>query len=148
MFLQITGLVSWQLYNVAAGAPIERLRDVFLNTAINLYSMSGPMPPTKTVSLERDPTFGTPVHAIPEGFTSWDKVVVDEGNITLQELVDHLEERLGIEIQIITCGPKMMFAPLMFAAHRQRANQTCVQCLPLPVRAVDLWARDGHILQL
>ena len=75
---------------------------------------------------EVDPTFGGPVKAIPEGFTSWDKVVVDEGDVTLQELVDHLEETLGIEIQIISCGPKMMFAPLMFAAHRARAEQSYV----------------------
>ena len=47
---QITGLVCAQLYGVVAGLPVEKLRDVFLNTAINLYSMSEPMPPSKTVS--------------------------------------------------------------------------------------------------
>ena len=67
------------------------------------------------------------MHAIPEGFTSWDKVIVDEGNVTLQQLVDHVEEEMGIEIQIVSCGPKMMFAPLMFAAHRARADKRCVR---------------------
>lgn len=113
---------------MVAGAPLEKLRDTFLNTGINFYSMSEPMPPTKTVSMEHDPTFGTPVHAIPEGFTSWDKVIVDEGNVTLSQIVDHLEESMGIEVQIVSCGPKMMFAPMMFAAHRARADKPCVQC--------------------
>ena len=53
MRVQITGLVCCELYKVVAGAPIEKLRDTFINTGINMYSMTEPRPPAKTKSCVR-----------------------------------------------------------------------------------------------
>ena len=40
---------------------------------------------------EFDPITRGPVVAMPEGFTSWDRTIIREGNLTCQQLVDYME---------------------------------------------------------
>lgn len=110
-----------ELYKVVADKPLEALRDGFVNLAINMVSVVEPKPPKKTVSVVRalssfvvvfaglqclmprlclrwllylqkfDPTFRGPLRAIPEGFTSWDKIVIQCADKTVQEVIDDIQ---------------------------------------------------------
>lgn len=44
------------------------------------------------------------VKAIPEGYTIYDKTLVNKGSLTFQELFDHLEQTYGIEVTLVSCG--------------------------------------------
>ena len=86
----ITGLVGLELYKVVQGAsvPIERYRNSFVNLALPSFVQSEPMPCTKNKS---DPAKGLKYY--PEGWTLWDNFVIDEGDITFQQLLDLFKGR-------------------------------------------------------
>lgn len=44
------------------------------------------------------------VKAIPEGYTIYDKTLVDQGSLTFQQLFDVLKERIGADISLVSCG--------------------------------------------
>jgi len=45
-----------------------------------------------------------PVTMLPEGFTNYDKVVINEGSLTFQQLFDWLKANHGVDINMVTCG--------------------------------------------
>ena len=44
------------------------------------------------------------VKAIPEGYTIYDKTHVNEGSLTFQQLFDHLDQKYGVEVTLVSCG--------------------------------------------
>ncbi len=66
--------------------PIERFRNSFVNLALPSFVQAEPMPCPKHKS---DPAKGLKYY--PEGWTLWDKFLIDEGDITFQQLLDTFE---------------------------------------------------------
>jgi len=81
--------------------------------------MSEPLPPMKTTSKEHDPVIMGPVRARPEGFTSWDKIEVNRGDLTLKEFVDYLMNEVNIEVMIMSAGNACLYNAYL-PAHRKR----------------------------
>ena len=78
----ITGLVTAEIYKFVQGFNnLEQFRNSFINLALPLFILSEPYPVNKTHSKDFDPVCRGPVKAIPEGFTIYDKIVV-EGPMT------------------------------------------------------------------
>ena len=44
------------------------------------------------------------VKAIPEGYTIYDKTVVDKGSMTMKQLFDYMSENVGIEVTLVSSG--------------------------------------------
>jgi ubiquitin-activating enzyme E1 len=76
--------------------------------ALPLFVFSEPQPPNKTKSKEYDPIMAGPVKAIPEGFTIYDKIIVD-GPITLQKFIDQMKERFNIEVTLVSAGKMSIY---------------------------------------
>lgn len=93
----VTGLVGCELLKVAtlSSRKVEDFKNAFVTLALPLWVMSEPLPPLQTRSKEYDPIIMGPVRAKPEGFTSWTKIEVNKGDITLREFVDYLQDRSG-----------------------------------------------------
>lgn len=102
----ITGVVTAEIYKVVQGyCELEDLKNSFINLGINAYQFSEPMPVSKITSKEYDPIVMGPVKTIPEeGYTIFDKVTVDEGSLTVQQFMTHLEGKYGTEVQLIAAG--------------------------------------------
>ena len=88
---------------------VDPYKNTFLNLALPTVLLAEPMPPTQNKSRDDDPIVGGPVKCVPEGFSSWDKVVVDKGDVTLQDLVDHVEEEYNCSIQILSAGNACLY---------------------------------------
>lgn len=74
----ITGCVSAEIYKFVQGlTDIEVFKNGFINLALPLFVFSEPTPVNKTKSKDYDPIVAGPIKAIPEGYTIYDKVVVD-----------------------------------------------------------------------
>lgn len=41
---------------------------------------------------------------IPEGYTIYDKTVVDEGSLTLSQLFEYMQKKYNIEITLVSAG--------------------------------------------
>jgi ubiquitin-activating enzyme E1 len=101
----ITGAVSVEIYKFAQGiTDIERFKNSFINLSLPLFVFSEPDAIKKITSKEFDPIMCGPVKAIPEGYTIYDKIVVDEGSITFQRLFDIMKADKDLDISMVACG--------------------------------------------
>merc|ERR1712130_972338 len=62
------------------------------------------MPVNKIKSKDYDPISMSAVKSIPEGYTIYDKTVVNNGSMTFQQLFDHMEKNYNVEITLVSCG--------------------------------------------
>jgi len=115
----VTGFVMLELCKLLNKKPFEDYRNTFVNLALPLMQMAEPMPPAKVKSRTEkrvpDPINNpdyveeTETIAIPEGFTVWDKLIVEEGDLTLQEFIDHFEEKYKVELFTVVINGKIIY---------------------------------------
>eukprot|EP00008_Paramoeba_atlantica_P008298 CAMPEP_0201480162 /NCGR_PEP_ID=MMETSP0151_2-20130828/4697_1 /ASSEMBLY_ACC=CAM_ASM_000257 /TAXON_ID=200890 /ORGANISM="Paramoeba atlantica, Strain 621/1 / CCAP 1560/9" /LENGTH=1086 /DNA_ID=CAMNT_0047861931 /DNA_START=42 /DNA_END=3302 /DNA_ORIENTATION=- len=84
----ITGLVEIEFCKLLLGHPKDQMLAANCNLAlpytVNFFEPDDPIK-KKT---EYDVTLESDVKPVPEGFTVWDKVVIEQGNLTIREFLD------------------------------------------------------------
>jgi ubiquitin-activating enzyme E1 len=79
----ITGAVCNEIYKFVQGhTDIEKFKNGFVNLALPLFLFTEPDPVKLNVSKEYDPIMCGPIKCMPENFTCYDKVTVDQGSLT------------------------------------------------------------------
>ena len=79
----ITGAVSAEIYKFVQGnTTLENMKNSFINLALPLFVFSEPTPVDKIKSKDYDPVAMCKLKSIPEGYTIYDKTIVDMGSIT------------------------------------------------------------------
>uniref|UniRef100_A0A7S2B3Z9 Ubiquitin-activating enzyme E1 C-terminal domain-containing protein n=1 Tax=Octactis speculum TaxID=3111310 RepID=A0A7S2B3Z9_9STRA len=101
----VTGLVCIELYKVVQKKPLEAFKNSFVNLAIPLFALSEPIPPAKT--LAKITKEGRPFEW---HFSAWDSFDVRLGNLTLKELVDHLQDDYGLEVTMLSHGVSILWS--------------------------------------
>ena len=95
----ITGAVTAEIYKFAQGyTAIEDVKNSFINLALPLFVFSEPTEVGKIKSKDYDPISMCAVKSIPEGYTCYDKTIVNEGSLTVKGLFEYLEKTYNIEI--------------------------------------------------
>ena len=101
----ITGAVTAEIYKFVQGyTKIEDVKNGFINLALPMFLFSEPTEVNKIKGKEYDPISMCATKTVPDDFTIYDKIVIDQGSLTLQELFDHLKEKYSVEISIVTTG--------------------------------------------
>ena len=125
----VVGLVTAELIKILTHEkhPIELFRNSFVNLALPVWILSEPLPPIKTTSKDMDPITGGPLRAKPEGFTPWEKIIVDLATpgTTIQEFIDYLTQHHDVETVIISAGNACLFNSYL-PTHKQRASRSLV----------------------
>lgn len=85
------------------------MKNSFINLALPLWVFSEPTEVGKIKSKDYDPISMSAVKAIPEGYTIYDKTIVDKGSLTLQQLIDHMGEAVGVETTLVSAGRFSMY---------------------------------------
>lgn len=86
----ITGAVTTEIYKFVQGFDkLDQFKNGFINLAVNIFAFTEPDEVKRNKSKEYDPVMCGPIKAIPEGFTIYDKVVVNKGPMTFQQFIDH-----------------------------------------------------------
>jgi ubiquitin-activating enzyme E1 len=89
----ITGCIGAEMYKVVQGFnEIESYKNAFINLALPEFIITEPQPVLKHKSKDFDVMMGCAIKAIPEGFTNFDKIIV-EGSMTLGDMLKHLGDK-------------------------------------------------------
>ena len=89
-----------------------------------LFLFSEPTEVNKIKSKDYDPISMCQTRSIPDPYTIYDKTVVDEGSITIQEMFDYLEKKIGIEVTLVTAGQFALYnAYLPGTKHKDRLSR-------------------------
>lgn len=106
----ITGQVTSEIYKVVQGyTKLEDMRNSFINLALPLFALSEPMPVNKIKDKDYDPIAMAAVKSIPQEYTIYDKITIDEGSMTIQQLFDYLDTKFGIEVYLLACGDYSLY---------------------------------------
>lgn len=120
----ITGLVSFEALKVVSSVneyKIEFFKNSFINLSLPLFVITEPLPSSKTTSKDFDPVVEGPLRARPEGFTAWDKLIIEQRNGTIQNIIDFLTEKMNLETQIISFGNVCLYNAYM-PNHQERKS--------------------------
>jgi len=99
----ITGAVTAEIYKFVQGyTAIEDVKNSFINLALPLFVFSEPTEVGKHKDKDYDPISMSAVKCVPPDWTVWNKVVINEGPLTFQEMFDYLEKTYNIEIQLVS----------------------------------------------
>lgn len=119
----ITGCVTAEIYKFVQGhTNIEAFKNGFVNLALPLFIFSEPAEVKKTKSKDYDPIAMSATKAIPEGYTIYDKTLIDEGSLTVQQLFNYLEEKIGITANLVACGDLSIYN-FMIPRHKGRLDR-------------------------
>lgn len=97
----VTGFVCLEIMKVIQEKKLEAYRNAFCNMALPLFTLSEPMAPASTTAKLKTGEWK---------WNMWDTLTVELGNCTLQEFLDHFEDELGLEVNMITFGSAMIYA--------------------------------------
>jgi len=79
----ITGFVQLEILKYILGKDLNSHRSATIDLAVNMFVLENLPDPVKVMS-DKD-NKENPYVVYPQGFTCWDKVVVDRGDLTIQE---------------------------------------------------------------
>ncbi|GAB69087.1 ubiquitin-activating enzyme e1 [Plasmodium cynomolgi strain B] len=102
---------------------LSYFKNAFINSALPLFLFSEPMPPIRMRDKEYDELMKGPVRAIPNGFTSWDKIQIQIANGTIKNLIDHINEQFSIEVNLISVGNACLYNCYLPAHNKERLNR-------------------------
>eukprot|EP01132_Coremiostelium_polycephalum_P008603 gene8603-10590_t len=104
----VSGLVCLELLKVHQKKPLDKYKSTFMNLAIPFFGFIEPIEAKKT-KIRKD-----------WSFTLWDRFDV-EGDITLQEFLDHFEKKYRLEVSMISCHVTLLYA--LFVDKNTRAQR-------------------------
>lgn len=120
----ITGCVAAEIYKFVHGwNDIEKFKNAFANLALPVFLFSEPEEIRRTKS-KYDPIMGGECKAIPEGFTHYDKTIIDVGSLTFQGLFDWFKKELKLDLSMVAAGTASLYnAFLPGNRHKDRLNR-------------------------
>jgi ubiquitin-activating enzyme E1 len=102
---------------------LEDYRCLFINLALPLWVGAEPTEPKKTVDEEMNETAMMPIKAIPPNWTIWDTIIINNGPMTIQQLLDWLEEHYKLDTDMILCDAMILYNAFGGATHTARASK-------------------------
>jgi len=97
----VSGLDCLELLKVIQQKPLDQYKNGFVNLALPLFAFSEPLAPPKTKV--RDDW----------SWNLWDRIEIDEGDITLQQVMDHIKNKYNLEVTMMSCSASIIYAFFM-----------------------------------
>lgn len=99
----VSGLICLEMYKLLRRdtLSIESFKSSFVNLAIPFFSMAEPVPANFTTIKIKGEDWS---------WSQWDFIDVDIGNVTLKEFIDHIRDRFGLQITMLSYGSAMPYS--------------------------------------
>lgn len=95
----VTGLVQLEFFKLLKGLKADAFFNSNVNLALSSFNFFAPQEPHKKTK-SFDPVMQAEIIAVPDGYTSWDWVVIDNGDLTVGEFLETLtEQHHGVEAE-------------------------------------------------
>jgi len=120
----VTGNICLELFKVLLDKPVDQYMNTFSNLALPLFVCQEPDRPASVKSVIKGKEFF---------WTAWDRIDIDRPDMTLQELIDHLQETYGVELTMLSAGVSILFSDFM---DRKKAAERKTMTLKQVVEAV------------
>eukprot|EP00474_Spongospora_subterranea_P009835 CRZ10293.1 hypothetical protein [Spongospora subterranea] len=97
----ISGLVCLELYKVVLKLKSDQMSNANVNLAVNSFQSFAPLDAAKAKA-QFDVIMCEEIKPVPDGFTVWDKVNIDVGDVTVDEFLAAVERiHFGVKIQLL-----------------------------------------------
>lgn len=116
----VTGQICIELFKVLLNKPIEKFQCSFSNLALPLFTHEEPAPPVGTVATIKGKEWK---------WTVWDRIEIDEPDMTLQALIDYMEQEYGLELSMVSAGVSILYTDYM-------AKKKAAERKPMTLKAV------------
>ena len=100
----VTGAICLELFKVLKNSPIEQMFNSFYNLALPLFTHEEPLPPVYTTSSLKGEEWK---------FSIWDRIEIETPDMTLQGMIEYLEEKYGLELSMLSSGVSILFSDFM-----------------------------------
>eukprot|EP01126_Amoeba_proteus_P044051 TRINITY_DN4876_c0_g2_i1.p1 TRINITY_DN4876_c0_g2~~TRINITY_DN4876_c0_g2_i1.p1 ORF type:complete len:285 (-),score=53.26 TRINITY_DN4876_c0_g2_i1:122-976(-) len=123
----LSGLAQIEFYKILLEKEIDAFHLSNLNLATSFIQHYEPSTPKKRKT-EYDPMEMRMVNAVPEGFTCWDKIII-EGDLTLQALIDVFPQiHFGCKLTCLFFFQELIWISDPFIPHHKRLNENNLTC--------------------
>eukprot|EP00591_Stephanopyxis_turris_P011178 CAMPEP_0195523218 /NCGR_PEP_ID=MMETSP0794_2-20130614/22128_1 /TAXON_ID=515487 /ORGANISM="Stephanopyxis turris, Strain CCMP 815" /LENGTH=1053 /DNA_ID=CAMNT_0040653151 /DNA_START=1 /DNA_END=3162 /DNA_ORIENTATION=+ len=124
----VTGLVCLELYKTVGTAKrelkIDAYKNGFVNLAIPFMTLSEPTGPAATKALVKGKEWN---------WTAWDSIDINEGDITLKELMDYFVKEYNAEISMLSSGVSILYS---FFANKKKVAERMAMPISEVVKSV------------
>jgi len=100
----VTGMICVELYKVLQNKPIEVLMNSFSNLALPLFTHEEPGKPVSTKAVVKGKEWN---------WTIWDRIEIDDVNMTLEGLIAHILETYDCTLSMVSAGVSILYTDYM-----------------------------------
>jgi ubiquitin-activating enzyme E1 len=130
----VVGAVGIEIYKYFMDTPPSAMRNFFSNLSLPIFLFSEPNPPVVRRDADFDPIVMGPVVAIPTGWHTWSRFVID-GPLTLNQIMEKIKSIYGFTINSVAIENKMVWTSYSskFDSRKEMLMEQILQELCVPV---------------
>lgn len=133
----VTGAICLEIYKIIQKFPVEKLFNSFNNLALPMFTTMEPEPPKVTESI---------VCGKPLKFTAWDRVDIQNPDMTLQELIAFMDSEYQVELTMLSCGVSILYSDFMNKKKMGERMHMKVRDVVVSVTKTELVANQKYII--
>ena len=133
----VTGAICLEIFKIIQEFPLEKLFNSFSNLALPLFTTMEPQPPLVTETVVCGKTFK---------WTAWDRVDIQNPNMTLKELIDYMASEYKVELTMLSSGVSILYSDFMNRKKLKERMDMKIKDIVVAVTKKELNANRKYII--